>query len=78
VNSDTIPGKRIRVVCPYCSKLGVVVVDKDVVGDDMLERSDSMVPMRVFCGDICEHDFTVTLDGQYKVRSSCAITCAFF
>ena len=58
---DITAGKRIRVVCPYCNTVGVV-------GDGMLDRSDSMVSMHVFRGNMCEHDFEVALDGHYKAR----------
>ncbi len=65
---ETAVGKRIRVMCPHCNKVGVIVAEKDVLGDGMLARADSMVPMRVFRGDVCEHEFEVRLDGNYKAR----------
>jgi hypothetical protein len=65
---EIVPGKQLLVSCPYCNKVGVITMDKDVVGDGMLDRGDSMVPMRVFQGDICEHEFMVTLDVNFKVR----------
>ncbi len=68
VEQETALGKRIRVMCPYCKKVGVIVAEKDVLSDGMLVRADSMVKMRVFRGDVCEHEFEVALDWHYKVR----------
>ena len=65
-----MPGKHIRVSCPWCNKVGIISVDQDVVGDGMLDRQDSMLTMHVFEGDICEHEFVIVIDAHYKVRSS--------
>ncbi len=68
VEQDAALGKRIRVACPYCNKVGVIVAEKDVLNDGMLARADSMVKMRVFRGDVCEHEFEVALDWHCKAR----------
>jgi hypothetical protein len=65
---EMAPEKRLRVSCPYCNKVGVITVDKDVIGDGRFDRGDSLVFMRIFKGEICEHEFTVTLDANFKVR----------
>ncbi len=63
-----IAGKRVRVVCPRCNKIGSIVAQKDVLDDGMLVQADSLVRVHVFPGDVCEHEFDVTLDAHYKTR----------
>ncbi len=61
-------GKRIRVSCPRCYKVGVITAQKDVIDAGMLAQPDSLVRVHVFPGDVCEHEFDLTLDAKYKAR----------
>jgi len=55
VSMDKGPGeeKRIRVMCPFCQKVSVIVVEKDVIDCAMVLSPDYMARLPVFPGDVC-------------------------
>ncbi len=60
--------KKIRVICPKCHKTGTVQVDKHVMEEAMETQRDYLVRVRVFEGEICEHEFIALVDPNYKAR----------
>ncbi len=58
--------ERILAKCPYCKKTGVIVANKDVIDDSLFTRADSTVRVRVFPGEVCEHEFDFTLDKRHN------------
>ncbi len=62
--------KEILVMCPSCHKTGTVAVDPRLVKGAQELEGDSMLEVHVFSGDICGHDFTVTVDAHFKVRQA--------
>jgi len=63
-----IAGKRVRVVCPRCNKVGVIAAHEDVIDAGLLARPDSMVRVHVFPGDVCEHESDFDLDASNRAR----------
>ena len=60
--------KRIWISCPICRKTGSLHIDKDETEAFVHQTMDSLVKLQVFAGEICEHDFTVTIDANFKAR----------
>ncbi len=60
--------KKIRVICPTCHKTGVVQVDTHIMSEAMETQGDKLIRARVFSGEICEHDFTIYVDPNYRAR----------
>jgi hypothetical protein len=65
---ETTCTKRIRLMCPRCGKVGTIEVDAGIVIDGMRDRGDSMLALQVYRDEICEHEFTVMLDANFKAR----------
>ncbi len=65
---EQLPGKRIRVSCPKCHKTGIVQVDTHILDEAMEVQRDRLLRVRVFEGEICEHEFIALIDPNYKVR----------
>ncbi len=55
-------------MCPACHKTGMVAVDPRLVKGALELEGDSMLAIHIFSGDICGHDFTVTVDAHFMVR----------
>ncbi len=60
--------KKIRVICPTCHKTGIVQVDQHVMLEAMETQRDYLVRVRVFAGEICDHDFTALVDPNFRAR----------
>nr|MDO8110646.1 hypothetical protein [Candidatus Sigynarchaeota archaeon] len=43
-------------------------MDKNI-GSRALEEHNALIKLRIFPGDICEHEFTVFVDDTFKMRS---------
>ncbi len=66
--ADQSIGKRIRVICPKCHKTGTVQVDTHIMEEAHEVQRDHLVRVRVFEGEICEHEFVALVDPNYKAR----------
>jgi hypothetical protein len=60
--------KQIRIICPYCNKTGSVPVDRGVITEIISQKQDYMVQLAIFPGDVCEHEFSVRIDANFKSR----------
>ncbi len=60
--------KKILVMCPACHRTGTVAVDPRLVKGVLELEGDSLLQVYVFAGDICDHDFRVTVDAHFMVR----------
>ncbi len=60
--------KKIRVICPKCHKTGIVQVDQHIMEEVMETQRDYLVRVRVFEGEICDHEFIALIDPKYKAR----------
>ena len=68
IESNVLESKRIRIMCPSCYKTGTIMVERGVIREDMQQHADGMIKVHVFAGEICEHEFSVNLDVNFKVR----------
>jgi hypothetical protein len=63
-----LKARRIRIICPCCLKTGSITVDEELTKNEITRHDDKLTYMRVFSGEICEHEFTIHIDGQFKMR----------
>ena len=60
--------RRIWLACPSCNKVGCITVDKQLMESCVMERGDGLMPVQVFEGEICTHDFEVLVDTKLNQR----------
>ncbi len=60
--------KKIRVICPMCHKSGIVQVDPHIMSEALETQRDYLVRVRVFEGEICDHEFIALVDPNFKAR----------
>ncbi len=66
--AEPLLDKKIRVICPKCHKSGIVQVDKHIMEEAMETQRDYLIRVRVFEGEICEHEFIALVDPNFKAR----------
>ncbi|OLS12023.1 MAG: hypothetical protein RBG13Loki_4367 [Promethearchaeota archaeon CR_4] len=68
MNPDAPTDQQIRLACPKCKKIGSIRVHKQIIEDMLREKGDSLIPLRIFPGDVCDHEFAIFVDARFKAR----------
>jgi hypothetical protein len=63
-----VKSKKIQVICPRCFKTGNIVVDEAITRYKLAQQDNGITILQVSKGDICEHEFSIDIDTQFKMR----------
>ncbi len=66
--ASEVKTKKIRIICPFCFKTGIISVDEDLTKEEISHQNDQMIQFRISTGDICDHEFSIHIDGHFQMR----------